>query len=76
MSWVPVNLCFIAMLFTGFLSLGTNSVPMVTLFKNLTNMLILFCNWYFDGVTVTKGILLSFVLMLGGAVFAARNDLA
>jgi GDP-mannose transporter len=37
-AWLPLNLLFIGMLVTGFLSLVYVSVPMVTVFKNLTNL--------------------------------------
>ena len=37
-SWLPLNLLFIGMLVTGFLSLVYVSVPIVTVFKNLTNL--------------------------------------
>jgi GDP-mannose transporter len=37
-AWLPLNLLFIGMLITGFLSLVYVSVPMVTVFKNLTNL--------------------------------------
>lgn len=33
-AWAPVNIFFCLMLFTGMASLQTNSVPMVTVFKN------------------------------------------
>jgi len=35
-AWAPVNIFFCLMLFTGMASLQTNSVPMVTVFKNGT----------------------------------------
>jgi len=37
-AWAPVNIFFCLMLFTGMASLQTNSVPMVTVFKNVTNI--------------------------------------
>lgn len=45
-QWLPVNLFFISMLVTGFLSLVYVSVPMVTIFKNLTNLVTVFGDWY------------------------------
>ena len=38
--WAPVNLMFCAMLFTGMASLQHNTVPMVTVFKNIANIFI------------------------------------
>lgn len=74
-EWLPVNMCFIAMLMTGFLSLKNLSVPMVTIFKNLTNVIILFGDWYLQGAIVTRGTIGAILLMVSGAVLAARNDL-
>lgn len=37
-SWLPLNILFIGMLVTGFLSLVYVSVPIVTVFKNLSNL--------------------------------------
>ena len=37
--WAPVNLFFCGMLFTGMASMQHNSVPMVTVFKNITNIM-------------------------------------
>lgn len=48
-QWLPVNLFFISMLFTGFLSLVHASVPMVTIFKNVTNLFTVFGDWYLFG---------------------------
>ncbi len=55
MDWLPVNLLFCAMLMTGFLSLKALAVPMVTIFKNLTNVVILTGDWYFHGATISTG---------------------
>ena len=48
-QWIPLNLIFIAMLFSGFLSLVYISVPMVTIFKNITNLFTVFGDWYLFG---------------------------
>ena len=55
LDWLPVNLLFIGMLMTGFLSLKALAVPMVTIFKNLTNIVILFGDWYFHGASISPG---------------------
>jgi GDP-mannose transporter len=74
-AWFPVTVCFVAMLFTGFVSLGHNSVPMVTLFKNLTNILTVFGDWYWHGQTASWGVIGSLGLMIAGAVLSAWSDL-
>ena len=38
-AWLPINLMFIAMLYTGFMSYVYLSVPMILIIKNLTNVL-------------------------------------
>lgn len=46
-SMLPLNIIFIGMLFSGFLSLVYVSVPIVTVFKNLTNIATVAGDWYF-----------------------------
>lgn len=48
-SWLPVNLLFVGMLCSGFISLVYVSVPMVTIFKNLSNLVTVFGDWYLFG---------------------------
>lgn len=74
-SWLPLNLLFIGMLVTGFLSLVYVSVPMVTVFKNLTNLITVSGDVYFFGETVSYLTIASVVLMTLGAVLAGANDL-
>jgi len=75
-QWAPVNILFCAMLFTGMASLQHNSVPMVTVFKNITNIVVSIGDYYFFGTTVEGLVILAFGTMLGGALLAARNDVA
>lgn len=48
-SWLPLNVLFIGMLCSGFLSLVYVNVPIVTVFKNVTNLITVFGDWYFFG---------------------------
>lgn len=48
-EWLPVNILFLAMLFTGFLSLVYSSLPIVTIFKNMTNLFTVAGDYYFFG---------------------------
>jgi GDP-mannose transporter len=73
--WVPVNLFFCAMLFTGMASLQHNSVPMVTIFKNVTNIMVAAGDFSFFGASVENLVIASFAVTLGGAVAAAWNDI-
>lgn len=46
-AWLPLNILFICMLCSGFFSLIYVSVPMVTIFKNLTNLVTVWGDYYF-----------------------------
>eukprot|EP00565_Helicotheca_tamesis_P006954 CAMPEP_0185729482 /NCGR_PEP_ID=MMETSP1171-20130828/6057_1 /TAXON_ID=374046 /ORGANISM="Helicotheca tamensis, Strain CCMP826" /LENGTH=357 /DNA_ID=CAMNT_0028398331 /DNA_START=103 /DNA_END=1176 /DNA_ORIENTATION=- len=74
--WAPVNILFCGMLFTGMASLQHNSVPMVSVFKNITNVVVTFGDRFFFGVKVEPLVLAAFSLMIGGALAAAANDLS
>lgn len=45
-AWMPVNLLFIGMLCSGLISFVYVSVPMITIFKNLTNLITVAGDWY------------------------------
>jgi GDP-mannose transporter len=75
MQWAPVNILFCAMLFTGMASLQFNNVPMVTVFKNITNILVAGGDKYFFGTSIELFVYLAFGIMLLGAAFAARYDM-
>lgn len=47
--WLPVNMIFVAMLTTGFLTFVYLSVPMINIMKNLTNVITIFGDWYIYG---------------------------
>lgn len=74
-QWAPVNIFFCLMLFTGMASLQHNSVPMVTIFKNLTNILTCYGDYKLFGTSVERLVMMAFGVMLGGAVLAAWNDI-
>lgn len=74
-SWAPVNIFFCLMLFTGMASLQTNTVPMVTVFKNITNILTTGGDFFFFGNRSENLVLVAFGVMLSGAVAAAWNDI-
>jgi len=72
--WAPVNILFCGMLFTGMTSLEHNSVPMVTVFKNITNIMTTVGDCIIYGASVDFLVICAFGIMLAGAVMAARND--
>jgi GDP-mannose transporter len=74
-QWAPVNLFFCGMLFTGMASLQFNSVPMVTVFKNITNIIVSVGDYYCFNSHIEYMAMLAFAVMLGGAVAAASQDI-
>lgn len=74
-QWAPVNIFFCLMLFTGMAALQFNSVPMVTIFKNVTNIATTAGDWYLFGSTTESLVVVAFGIMLTGAVAAAWNDI-
>ena len=63
------------MLISGFLSLVYCNVPMVTIFKNCTNLITIFGEWWLFGEPLTILTILSLVIMVAGAVLAGHEDL-
>jgi GDP-mannose transporter len=74
-QWAPVNIFFCMMLFTGMASLQYNSVPMVTIFKNITNIVVTFGDYLWFGSSAEWLVIVAFGIMLSGAVAAAWNDI-
>lgn len=75
-QWAPVNIFFCLMLFTGMAALQHNSVPMVTIFKNVTNITTTIGDMYFFGATVETLVMVAFGIMLTGAIAAAWHDIS
>tara|TARA_B110000971_G_C19925568_1_gene461369 strand:+ start:345 stop:1115 length:771 start_codon:yes stop_codon:yes gene_type:complete len=73
-QWAPVNVLFCGMLFTGMGSLQHNSVPMVTVFKNVANIFTAIGDNIFFGNPVEPLVRASFAVMMCGAVAATYND--
>lgn len=73
-QWAPVNILFCLMLFTGMASLQHNTVPMVTVFKNVTNIFITAGNLYFFTAEEGPLVFLAFGVMVLGAMLAAWKD--
>lgn len=73
-QWAPVNMFFCFMLFTGMVSLQHNSVPMVTVFKNISNIITSFGDLMLFGTRIEPLVVAAFAIMLGGACAAAIND--
>ena len=74
-SWLPLNIFFIGMLFSGFISLVYVSVPMVTITKNLANIITVLGEFVIFGEPLSYLTLVSVAIMVVGAVLAGANDL-
>eukprot|EP00730_Choanoeca_flexa_P012503 TRINITY_DN4336_c0_g1_i1.p1 TRINITY_DN4336_c0_g1~~TRINITY_DN4336_c0_g1_i1.p1 ORF type:complete len:320 (+),score=61.25 TRINITY_DN4336_c0_g1_i1:140-1099(+) len=74
-KWSPVTIFFGLMLYTGSKTITYLSIPVLTVFKNMTNLFIAFGDWYFFGQTVTPGIIFSFGMMTLGSILVGFTDL-
>jgi GDP-mannose transporter len=75
-AWAPVNIFFCLMLFTSMAALQTNTVPMVTVFKNVANICTAAGDYFFYGNRSEGLAMAAFGVMLGGAVFASSHDVS
>ncbi|KAG0300435.1 GDP-mannose transporter into the lumen of the Golgi [Dissophora globulifera] len=75
-QWFPISLTLVAMIYTGSKSLQFLSIPVYTIFKNLTIILIAYGEVLWFGSQVTPVMLLSFVVMVLSSVIAGWSDIA
>ena len=73
--WWPVNLIFVGMIVSGFYTLKTLQIPMVTLLKNLTNLLSILGDLLVFGKRYSFGVWASLALMTLSAAVGAVTDL-
>ncbi|KAI1628820.1 GDP-mannose transporter [Exophiala viscosa] len=73
--WLPVSVAFVGMIFTSTKSLQFLSVPVYTIFKNLTIIVIAYGELRWFGGKVTQLLLLSFGFMVLSSVVAAWADI-
>ncbi|KAH8653651.1 GDP-mannose transporter [Xylariales sp. PMI_506] len=73
--WFPISLLLVGMIYTGIKALQFLSVPVYTIFKNLTIIVIAYGEVLWFGGSVTPLTLLSFGLMVLSSVVAAWADL-
>lgn len=74
--WFPVNLFFLAMLFSSYLSLQHLNVALVTIFKNVTNVGVALGDFYMFGRRASNGVMLSLAVMVAGAVLTGFSDVS
>ena len=73
-SWSPVNVFFLLMLFTGSASLHGLPLSVVTIFKNTTNIIIAGGDYMFFSTTTNALGMFSFVLTLVSTIYTASDD--
>lgn len=74
-KWFPISLLLIGMIYTSTKALQFLSIPVYTIFKNLTIILIAYGEVLWFGGHVTSMALLSFGLMVLSSVIAAWADI-
>ncbi|KZV85710.1 UDP-galactose transporter [Exidia glandulosa HHB12029] len=72
--WFPISTLLVAVIYTGSKSLQFLSIPVYTIFKNLTIILIAYGEMFMTGATVTGLTLVSFLLMVISSIIAAATD--
>ncbi|ORY09910.1 hypothetical protein BCR34DRAFT_363228 [Clohesyomyces aquaticus] len=74
-KWFPISLLLIGMIYTGTKALKFLSIPVYTIFKNLTIILIAYGEVLWFGGSVTPMALFSFGLMVVSSIIAAWADI-
>lgn len=73
-NWIPISFLLVLMIFTSAKALRYMPVPIYTIFKNLTIILIAYGEVIFFGGSVTPMELCSFILMVLSSVVASWGD--
>ncbi|KAI8223473.1 GDP-mannose transporter [Colletotrichum sp. SAR 10_77] len=73
--WFPISLLLVSMIYTGNKALQFLSVPVYTIFKNLTTIVIAYGEVLLFGGKVTSLAFLSFCLMVLSSIVAAWADI-
>ncbi|KAF4919284.1 ATP-dependent RNA helicase DBP9 [Colletotrichum viniferum] len=74
-QWFPISLLLVSMIYTGNKALQFLSVPVYTIFKNLTTIVIAYGEVLLFGAKVTPLAFLSFCLMVLSSIIAAWADI-
>ena len=74
-KWFPISLLLIGMIYTGTKALQFLSIPVYTIFKNMTIIIIAYGEVLWFGGSVSNMSLLSFGLMVVSSVIAAWADI-
>ncbi|KAJ3169453.1 GDP-mannose transporter into the lumen of the Golgi [Geranomyces variabilis] len=75
-KWFIVSLALVAMIYTGARALAYLSIPLFTIFKNITIILIAYCERILlAGSPVTPLMLVAFAMMVSSSLIAGWSDL-
>ncbi|CAK5273870.1 unnamed protein product, partial [Mycena citricolor] len=74
-AWLPVSSLLVAVIYTGSKSLQYLSIPVYTIFKNLTIILIAYGEVIWFGGRVTRLTFISFIFMVLSSVIATWADM-
>lgn len=72
--WLPANFIFVMMLASGIWALQLVGVAMVTIMKNLSNLLTITGDYFMFGRTYNAYVWLSLLLISASAVVGAKTD--
>lgn len=75
-KWFPISFLLVLMIYTGSKALQFLSIPVYTIFKNLTIIVIAYGEVIWFGGTVTPLTLGSFALMVVSSIVAAWSDIS
>lgn len=75
-TWFPISFLLVTVIYTGSKSLQYLSIPVYTIFKNLTIILIAYGEVIWFGGRVTGLTLISFIFMVLSSVIAAWADIS
>lgn len=74
-TWLPANFLFVVMIWTSFYALKYLNVAMVTVLKNLTNLVTITGDYIINGKRYPTGVWLTLALMAASAFAGASTDL-
>jgi GDP-mannose transporter len=75
-AWFPISFLLVSVIYTGSKSLQHLSIPVYTIFKNLTIILIAYGELIWFGGRVTALTFVSFIFMVISSVIAAWSDVS
>ncbi|KAN0061447.1 GDP-mannose transporter into the lumen of the Golgi [Thecaphora frezii] len=75
-TWAPISTLLVFVIYTGSKAIQYLNIPVYTIFKNLTIILIAYGEVLWFGGRVTKLVLSSFILMVVSSIVAASSDVS